>query len=76
LATEAKASEMETALASAILQLVGAYRAIDVLSASPFPTGAPHSFELACHCLCSALVGLDEYSTESEPAPLRNLVHS
>jgi hypothetical protein len=66
LATKGNASETDTAVALAILQLVGAYRAMDVLSASPFPTGSPYSFGLACHCLCAALVGLDEYSTGSE----------
>lgn len=57
-------------LASAVLQLVGAYRAFEALSASPFPDGAPYSFEHACHCLCTALLILDECSTGME-APFR-----
>jgi hypothetical protein len=52
-------SEWEESLASAILHLLGAYRAIEILSASAFPSGALDSFELACHCLCAALVTLD-----------------
>jgi hypothetical protein len=52
-------SEWEESLASAILQLLGAYRAIEILSPSAFPSGALDSFERACHCLCTALVTLD-----------------
>jgi hypothetical protein len=52
-------SEWEDSLASAVLHLVGAFRAMETLSASAFPAGAPGSFEVACHCLCSALVTLD-----------------
>jgi hypothetical protein len=52
-------SEWEESLASAILHLLGAYRAIEILSASAFPSGALDSFELACHCLCAALVTLN-----------------
>lgn len=66
-ATEVNASQTETTLAVAILQLIDAYRAIDALSASPFPAGAPYSFELACYCLCTALVSLEECSKRCEP---------
>jgi hypothetical protein len=52
-------SEWEKPLAAAILQLVGAYRAMEILSESAFPAGAPRSFALACHCLCTALATLD-----------------
>lgn len=52
-------SEWEDSLASAVLHLVGAYKAMETLSASAFPAGAPVSFEVACHCLCTALVTLD-----------------
>ena len=52
-------SEWEDSLASAVLHLVGAYRAMETLSGSAFPAGAPGSFEIACHCLCTALVTLD-----------------
>jgi hypothetical protein len=52
-------SEWEESLASVILHLLGAYRALEILSASAFPSGAPDSFELACHCLFTALVTLD-----------------
>jgi hypothetical protein len=52
-------SEWEDLLASAVLHLVGAYRAMETLSGSAFPAGAPGSFEIACHCLCTALVTLD-----------------
>ncbi len=52
-------SEWEDSLASAVLHLVGAYRATETLSASAFPAGAAGSFEIACHCLCTALVALD-----------------
>jgi hypothetical protein len=62
-ATEVNAWDTETTFALAILQLIGAYRAIDALSTTSFPTGAPYSFEIACNCLCAALVGLEEYST-------------
>lgn len=58
--------EIDEALASAILQLVSAYRAIDALSVTPFPRGAPHSFELACCCLCTALVHLENCSLGCE----------
>jgi hypothetical protein len=53
--------EWENSLALAILHLVGAYRAMEMLSESSFPAGAPESFELACHGLCAALVALDAY---------------
>jgi len=66
-AIEENARETETTLAVAILQLIDAYRAIDALSASPFPAGAPYSFELACYCLCTALVSLEECSKGCEP---------
>lgn len=66
-ATEVNAGETETTLAVATLQLVAAYRAMDALSASPFPAGAPYSFGLACYCLCSALVSLDECSRGCQP---------
>ena len=49
----------DESLALAILHLVGAYKAMELLSASAFPSGAPDSFELACRCLCTALVTLD-----------------
>ena len=52
-------SEWEDSLASAVLHLVRAYRAMEALSASAFPASAPDSFEIACHCLCTALVTLD-----------------
>jgi hypothetical protein len=52
-------SEWEHSLARAILHLVRAYEPMEMLSASGFPLGAPESFELACHCLCSALTTLD-----------------
>jgi hypothetical protein len=52
-------SKRDESFALAILHLVGAYRAMEVLSASAFPSGAPDSFELACRCLCTALVTLD-----------------
>ena len=52
-------SEWEGSLASAVLHLVGAYRAMETLSASAFPAGAPRSFESASHCVCTALVTLD-----------------
>jgi hypothetical protein len=52
-------SEWGNSLALAILHLVGAYTAMEPLSESSFPAGAPESFELACHCLCDALVTLD-----------------
>ena len=52
-------SKWEESLATAILHLVGAYRAMEILSASAFPSGAPVAFELACHCLCNALLTLD-----------------
>jgi hypothetical protein len=58
-------SECEESLASAILHLVGAYRAMEVLSASALPSGAPESFELACRCLCTSLVYLDAYLATS-----------
>ena len=51
--------ERGKSLALAILHLVGAYKAMEMLSESSFSTGAPESFELACHCLCAALVTLD-----------------
>ena len=51
--------ERGNSLALAILHLVGAYKAMETLSESSFPAGAPESFELACHCLCAALVTLD-----------------
>ena len=51
--------EWEYLLAPVVLHLVGAYRAMETLSASTFPAGAPDSFEIACHCLCTALVTLD-----------------
>jgi hypothetical protein len=52
-------SEWGESLASAILHLVGAYKAMETLSASTLRSGAPDSFELASHCLCAALVTLD-----------------
>jgi hypothetical protein len=52
-------AEWGNSLALAILHLVGAYKAMETLSESPFPAGAPEPFELACHCLCAALVTLD-----------------
>jgi hypothetical protein len=58
-------SECEESLASGILHLVGAYRAMEVLSASALPSGAPESFELACRCLCTSLVYLDAYLATS-----------
>ena len=57
--------EWGQSLALAILHLVGAYRAMDILSASAFPSGAPDSFDLACHCLCTALLTLDACLTWS-----------
>lgn len=65
--TEESASATDTTLALATLQLIVAYRAIDALSESPFPGGAPYSFELACHCLCAAILSLDEYATGTQP---------
>ena len=54
-------SDWADSLASVVVHLVGAYRAMEALSASAFPAGAPGSFEIACHCLCSALVTLDTF---------------
>lgn len=51
--------EWEERLAAALLHLVGAYRAMERLSRSPLPSGAPCSFAVACHCLCTALAVLD-----------------
>jgi hypothetical protein len=52
-------SEWDDSLASAILHLVGAYRAMECLSTSNFPAAIADDFEIACHCLCAALVTLD-----------------
>lgn len=54
-----KRPEWANSLALATLHLVGAHRAMERLSQSSFPMGAPESFELACHCLCAALVTLE-----------------
>jgi hypothetical protein len=54
-----KRPEWANSLALATLHLVGAHRAMEQLSESSFPMGAPGSFELACHCLCAALATLD-----------------
>jgi hypothetical protein len=54
-----KRPEWAISMALATLHLVGAHRAMERLSKSSFPMGAPESFELACHCLCAALVTLD-----------------
>jgi hypothetical protein len=54
-----KRPEWANSLALATLHLVGAHRAMERLSESSFPMGAPGSFELACHCLCAALATLD-----------------
>jgi hypothetical protein len=54
-----KRPEWANSLAVATLHLVGAHRAMERLSESSFPMGAPGSFELACHCLCAALATLD-----------------
>jgi len=62
------ASEDEKALSSALLQLVGAYRAMDALSSTPFRTSSPFAFELGCHCLCAAIVALEERVLEVEKA--------
>ena len=51
--------EWDERLAAALLHLVGAYRAMELLSTSPLPAGAPRSFGVACHCLCTALEALD-----------------
>jgi hypothetical protein len=59
-------SEWEHSLALAILHLVRAYEAMEMLSASSFPLGAPESFELVCHCLCTALTALDTCWSSSE----------
>jgi hypothetical protein len=56
----------DKALSSSLLQLVGAYRAMDALSVTPFRCSAPFAFELACHCLCTAIVALEECSLEVE----------
>jgi hypothetical protein len=51
--------ESEQRLAAAILHLVDAHRAMEALSVSDLPSGAPESFESAYCCLCTALVTLD-----------------
>jgi hypothetical protein len=53
-------SEWEQRLAWAILHLVVANTAMEALSISAFPWGAPESFKDACFRLCAALVTLDE----------------
>jgi hypothetical protein len=52
-------SEWDELVSAAVLHLLGAYRAMETLSASAFPAVAPRSFALTCHCLCTALVILD-----------------
>jgi hypothetical protein len=52
-------SERDELVSAAVLHLLGAYRAMEALSASAFLSVAPRSFALACHCLCTALVVLD-----------------
>jgi hypothetical protein len=68
---------IESALAAATLHLVDAYKAVDILSKSPFAESAPYSFELAWQCLCTSLLALDECATNfgrssgEEMQPLR-----
>jgi hypothetical protein len=51
--------EWEDSLAAALLHLVGAYRAMELLSSSTFPAAAPRAFAVSCDCLCTALATLD-----------------
>jgi hypothetical protein len=53
-------SEWEQRLAWVILHLVAANTAMEALSISAYPWGAPESFKDACSRLCAALVTLDE----------------
>jgi hypothetical protein len=61
---QSDASKIASIIAAATLHVVDAYRAIEALSESEFPAGAPYSFELACQSICTALIALDECSAE------------
>jgi hypothetical protein len=65
-ASSPNVSGADQPLSSSIVQMVGAYRALDELSRTRFPWAAPLSFERACRCLCAALARMDECSRTCE----------